>query len=479
SLHIEQSRGQQTEKKAAAMRPVSLDEFTSRLGYTLTGAQLRAISDIANDISKNTPMARIVVGDVGCGKTVVAAAAAYITAKNSYRTVLMVPTEILARQHYSDLSALLSPLGMNVTLIVGSMKAAERREALSQCCGIGMFSADLIIGTHALIEDSVKLDRVGLVITDEQHRFGALQRAALAEKSSDDIHTGVHTLVMSATPIPRTLSLVLYGDLNISVIDEMPKGRQRVDTFVVDETYRERLNAFIRKNVNAGGQVYIVCPAVGDDDDPSYDEEDGLKSAVGYAAALSEVTFPDIPVGFVHGKMKGQDKDKTMKRFADGEIKILVSTTVIEVGVNVPNATLMIVENAERFGLSQLHQLRGRVGRGKRKSYCILVSEYAKKEDSRAYERLKVMRAEYDGFKIAERDLEARGPGDFLPQNGSLRQSGEPVFKLAAADSEDGSRLMRLAADDAKSLSSDEADKIMSSAVKMGGSYENKDSIIS
>lgn len=480
SLRISKSRELRGEKKAPEIATISsgeLDVFLSRLGYTLTGAQTRAIREIAADISKGTPMARIVVGDVGCGKTVVAAAAAYITAKSSYQTVLMAPTEILTRQHYEDLSALLSPLGMNVTLLTGSMKAAERRLALSECSGTGLVRADLIIGTHALIENSVQFDSLGLVITDEQHRFGALQRAALSEKSED----GVHTLVMSATPIPRTLSLVIYGDLDISVIDEMPKGRQRVDTFVVDESYRERLYAFIRKNVGQGGQVYIVCPAVGDEDDnvDGLNEADDMKSAVLYAKELSENVFPDLKVAFVHGKMKGADKDAAMKRFADGETDILVSTTVIEVGMNVPRATLMIVENAERFGLSQLHQLRGRVGRGSMKSYCILVSEYAKKEGTRAYERLSVMKNEYDGFKIAESDLAARGPGDFLPQNGTLRQSGGLGFKLARTDNEEGTALLKLASDDAKSLNADEADDVLNAASELCGERREYSGIIS
>ncbi len=461
AVRIRLSRDERRQAKAKRFSRVDMTPFTDRLGYELTGAQKRAIGEIEADLcggneggeSDNVPMCRIVVGDVGCGKTAVAAAAAYMTAKNGMQTVLMAPTEILARQHYDDLSRLLSGVGMNVTLLVGSMGAREKRLSLAECRGAGAPRADLVIGTHALIEDKVEFSDLGLVITDEQHRFGALQRAALSEKGGE----GVHTLVMSATPIPRTLSLVMYGDLDISVIDEMPKGRQTVDTFAVGESYRERLNKFIRKQVEEGHQVYIVCPAVGDGDGEEDEDgfEDGggadLKSAVEYAKELSENVFPDIAVGFVHGKMKGAEKDAVMREFSAGKIKILVSTTVIEVGVNVPNATLMVVENAERFGLSQLHQLRGRVGRGSAKSYCVLVSDAAG-TDTRAGERLLTMRREHDGFRIAERDLEQRGPGDFLPQNGVVRQSGSFGFTLARADDERGMERMKAAFEDASSL---------------------------
>ncbi len=463
AVRMRLSRDERRRAKARRLSRVELGPFLSMLGYELTGAQRRAVGDIEADLcgdnakagEGNIPMCRIVVGDVGCGKTAVAAAAAYIAGKNGLQTVLMAPTEILARQHYEDLSRLLSGVGMNVTLLVGSMGAREKRLSLAECRGVGAPRADLIIGTHALIEDKVEFDCLGLVITDEQHRFGAFQRAALSLKGGE----GVHTLVMSATPIPRTLSLVMYGDLDISVIDEMPKGRQTVDTFAVNESYRARLYAFIRKQVDEGHQAYIVCPAVGDDDDEDDDNADGgdddegtgLKSAVEYAKELSENVFPDIAVGFVHGKMKGADKEAVMREFSEGRIKILVSTTVIEVGVNVPNATLMVIENAERFGLSQLHQLRGRVGRGSAKSYCVLVSE-ATGTDSPAGERLMTMKREHDGFRIAERDLAQRGPGDFLPQNGVVRQSGSFGFSLARADDERGMERMKTAFEDASLL---------------------------
>ena len=452
AVRMRLAREERVTEHAARFSRVDMTPYTSSLGYELTGAQRRAIDDIMSDLcghgreSGNIPMCRIVVGDVGCGKTAVAAAAAYISAKNGRQTVLMAPTEILARQHYDDLSRGLSALGVNVTLLVGSMGVREKRLAMAECRGVGAPRADLVIGTHALIEDKVAFDDLGLVITDEQHRFGALQRAALSEKGG----VGVHTLVMSATPIPRTLSLVMYGDLDISLIDEMPKGRQIVDTFTVNESYRQRLWAFMRRQVEEGHQVYVVCPAVGDEDDDA-DGGDGLKSAVEYARELSEDVFPDIAVGFVHGKLKGAEKDAVMRDFSCGKIKILVSTTVIEVGVNVPNATLMIVENAERFGLSQLHQLRGRVGRGSAKSYCVLVSDAAG-EGTRAYERLRTMKTEHDGFRIAERDLAQRGPGDFLPQNGAVRQSGSFGFRLARADDEDGMERLKTAFEDANAL---------------------------
>ncbi len=446
------ARRERESESAVPFERVDLTPFKNALGYELTGAQKRAISEISADLeSSASPMCRIVVGDVGCGKTAVAAAAAYITAKNRRQCVLMAPTEILARQHYADLSKMLGSLGLSVSLLVGSMKAAEKRAALASAAGSGAPRADLIIGTHALIEDNVKFDALGLVITDEQHRFGAMQRAKLAGKGGE----GTHTLVMSATPIPRTLSLVLYGDLDVSLIDEMPPGRQVVDTFAVDESYRPRLNAFIRKQVDEGHQVYVVCPAVGGDEEEEADAEDSatrMKAATEYARELSENVFPDVAVGFVHGKMKGTEKDAVMRDFAEGKIKILVSTTVIEVGVNVPNATLMVVEDAERFGLSQLHQLRGRVGRGKAKSYCVLVSKSVTSEGTPAYERLITMKKEHDGFRIAERDLALRGPGDFLPKNGSVRQSGSLSFKLAELDDENGMTWLRRAFADAGEL---------------------------
>ncbi len=427
-----------------------ISELTSSLPYALTEAQKRVIREIKTDLASGTPMSRLVCGDVGCGKTIVAAAAMLIAVRSGKQAALMAPTEILATQHYNDLEGIFSSLGIKTALLCGSTPKTEKRriyEALAESDPEKRL--DIVIGTHALISDEVKFSSLGLVVNDEQHKFGVRQRSALGEKGKN-----VHMLVMSATPIPRSLALTLYGDLDLSVIDEMPPGRQRVDTFAVDEGYRERLIAFIRKLTGEGGQVYVVCPAVeekesGEDDAPDegdismsdistgssfslYLEEKNnqppLKSAVKYAQDMKE-SFPDRKIAFVHGKMKAAEKDTVMKSFAAGEIDILVSTTVIEVGVNVPNACLMIVENAERFGLSQLHQLRGRVGRGSRKSYCVLVSD-SKRE--RARERLETMKNTYDGFKIAEKDLSMRGPGDFVGSNtGTVRQSGVLRFRIA------------------------------------------------
>lgn len=422
-------------------------ELLSLLPYELTDDQKRAIYDISADMSKETPMSRILVGDVGCGKTVCALAAMYIAAKNGRQAALMAPTEILARQHFADVSAIFSRLGIKTELLVGSLSANEKKrvkDALS--CIDPSGRADVVIGTHALLSDGVEFASPGVLVTDEQHRFGVGQRAGLSKKGEH-----AHVLVMSATPIPRSLALILYGDLDLSKINQMPKGRQRVDTFAVDSSYRERLNAFIRKQISLGGKVYVVCPAVEERDD---EDEGGeisldelgrtreplppLKAAVQLSAELSDA-LPELKIEFLHGKMKGAQKDAVMKSFAEGDTDVLVSTTVIEVGVNVPSATLMIVENAERFGLAQFHQLRGRVGRGSRKSYCVLVSDT---DSAAARARLDTMKSEYDGFKIAEKDLLLRGPGDFLrgASDGEVRQSGGVRFRLADM-SEDGSVL--------------------------------------
>lgn len=426
-------------KNAPIMRNTDVSPLFRLLDYEPTNAQKRAIFEICSDlcpknaISDTTkPMSRIVVGDVGSGKTLCAEASAYIACKNGFQCALMCPTEILAFQHYEGLCSTFERLDIKCNLLTGATPAKDKRAILS---GLKSGEIQFVIGTHALIQDSVEFKNLGLAITDEQHRFGAMQRASLSEKNE-----GTHTLVMSATPIPRTLSFMMYGDLDISLIDEMPPGRQRVDTFVVDEGYRDRLNAFIRKQVENGNQVYIVCPSVEEkkeDIDNIYDynpfelalEKDTppLKAAVDYARELKEV-FPDLCVEFIHGKMKAKEKDAIMMAFAKNIINVLVSTTVIEVGVNVPNATLMIVENAERFGLSQLHQLRGRVGRGKDKSYCVLVSN---SKGENAKERLQIMRTIYDGYTIAERDLQMRGPGDFFSSGSSIRQSGDVGFDIA------------------------------------------------
>lgn len=420
--------------------------LTDLLPYRLTGAQERVIAELRADMARPVPMSRMIAGDVGCGKTVCAAAAIYTAVGSGRQAALMAPTEILARQHYGELSVLFGKLGISVALLIGATPAAEKRKIRAALTAADPAARlDVVIGTHALLSEGVEFAAPGLVVTDEQHRFGARQRALLAEKNQN-----AHLLVMSATPIPRSLALILYGDLDLSKIDEMPSGRQRVDTYVVDETYRERLNGFIQKQLDDGGQVYVVCPAVEEQEtapdevdftdlfDPDPVEHPPLKAAVTYAAELAK-TFPQANVAFLHGRCKSAEKDRVMSAFAAGEIGILVSTTVIEVGVNVPNASLMVVENAERFGLSQLHQLRGRVGRGSRKSYCILVmGDAADRLGERSRERLSVMRTTYDGFAIAERDLAQRGPGDFLAtsDDGSVRQSGELSFRLGnvAAD---------------------------------------------
>ncbi len=420
-----------------------LSPLLQKLPYRLTGAQERVIGEIAKDMAGRTPMSRIVVGDVGCGKTVCAAAAMLIAVQNGRQAALMAPTEILARQHFEDLAPLFAAMGIETELLIGATPAAKKKkikEALSHP------DADkrlpVVIGTQALLSDGVAFAAPGLIVTDEQHRFGVRQRATLSEKSEH-----AHMLVMSATPIPRSLALALYGDLDLSRIDEMPTGRQRVETFVVNEDYRPRLNAFIDRLCSEGGQVYVVCPAVEEreaekdelllreigEEAPLHDPRPPMKAAVQFAKTLGEA-LPHLPIAFVHGGLKSKEKETVMADFAAGRIKVLVSTTVIEVGVNVPNACLMIVENAERFGLSQLHQLRGRVGRGSRKSYCVLVSDTDRNSDSTSAKRLATMKSTYDGFAIAEQDLALRGPGDFLSgsTDALIRQSGGVRFRLAS-----------------------------------------------
>lgn len=424
----------------------NLDRLLSSFPYELTGDQKKVIDEIKRDMTSDVPMSRILVGDVGCGKTACAMAAMCIAVQSGRQAILMAPTEILARQHFADISPVFEKMGYRVKLLVGSMSAGEKKRVKASLADENKDTrADVVIGTHALISEGVEFADAGVLVTDEQHRFGVAQRANLSKKGEH-----AHVLVMSATPIPRSLALILYGDLDLSKINEMPRGRQRVDTFAVDESYRPRLNAFIEKQVAAGDQVYIVCPAVEekeveDSGEIAFaelgtlkEEMPPLKAAVQFSEELS-AALPNINIAFLHGKMKGAEKDSIMKRFVDGEIDVLVSTTVIEVGVNVPNATLMIVENAERFGLAQLHQLRGRVGRGSKKSYCILVSD---SHGQNARERLETMKREYDGFAIAEKDLVLRGPGDFIKGSSDpvVRQSGGLRFKLADM-SEDSSVL--------------------------------------
>lgn len=387
-----------------------IKEFAESLPFELTGAQKRTINEICKDIRKSEPMNRLVQGDVGSGKTMVAAAAVYSCARCGYQAALMAPTEILAKQHFKTFTKVFSKLSVNVVLLTGTQGAKDKKEAYRM---IESGEAHLVIGTHAIISENVKFKNLALSITDEQHRFGVKQRAFLAEKGEN-----VHTLVMTATPIPRTLSLILYGDLDISVIDELPPGRKPVETYSAGEGLRKRVYEFIRKNVSSGRQVYIVCPLV--------EESEVLtaKSASEYAEKLQKEVFPELKIDVLHGRLKAKEKDAVMEKFISGETNILVSTTVIEVGVDVPNATIMVIENAERFGLSQLHQLRGRVGRGSEKSYCILFSD---SKGEVAMERVRVMCETSDGFKIAEYDLKLRGPGEFF----GVRQHGLPELRIS------------------------------------------------
>ena len=403
-------RASRAEKKCAAFSNLEMGPFYAGLPFRLTGAQQRAIGEILNDFRRGTPMNRLVQGDVGSGKTMVAAAAAYCAVNNGRQAALMAPTEILAEQHYESLNKIFSSLGLRTALLTGSMTVKQKREVRE---ALAEGTVDLVVGTHALLSRSTVFNDLGLVIADEQHRFGVGQRATLSEKGRDP-----HLLVMSATPIPRTLALLMYGDLEVSVLDERPPGREAVDTFLVGESYRARINAFIRKQVSAGHQCFVVCPAVEEN------EELGMKSAAVWAETLQNTVFPDLRIALLHGQMKGAEKEAVMASFARGEADVMVATTVIEVGVDVPNATLMVIEDADRFGLSQLHQLRGRVGRGKAKSFCILTTHSRNPETVR---RLKALCKTTDGFKIAQEDLKLRGPGDFF----GSRQSGLPTFRVA------------------------------------------------
>lgn len=442
SLGLAMMKTRRMEGSGVPCQHYDIQEYLDTLPFTLTNAQRRTVEEAGRDMCSGIPMNRLVQGDVGSGKTVVAAACVWLMAKNGGQSALMAPTEILAEQHFQTLEPLLAQSGLRVGLLTGSMKAKQKRDIYERL-ELGML--DLIIGTHALLSDGVRFRRLGLVVTDEQHRFGVGQRARLAEKGMEADGTIPHVLVMSATPIPRTLALIIYGDLEVSVIDERPPGRQNIDTFLIGGDKRQRLYGFIRSQVEAGHQVYIVCPSVSEETalEKGTMTAAELKAVEEYAQELQTSVFPDLKVGLVHGRLKAKAKEGVMSSFSKGELDILVSTTVIEVGVDVPNATLMVIENAERFGLSQLHQLRGRVGRGSAKSHCVLVSDNRNPETRK---RMKVLCSTNDGFRISEEDLKLRGPGDFF----GARQHGLP--QLRVADLSGDLRVLQEARDAAEEL---------------------------
>ena len=432
SLTLRHLKEQKTRIKTeyTMKEPVECDQLIKSFPYSLTKAQLRVWQEIKKDLSGDYGMNRLIQGDVGSGKTVLATLSLLMAVKNGYQASMMVPTEVLAKQHYKSITDTLEKFGISICLLVGSMTAKEKREAYEK---IKQHKVDIIIGTHALIQEKVEYDQLGLVVTDEQHRFGVKQREALMNKGGQP-----HVLVMSATPIPRTLAIILYGDLDISIVDELPAERLPIKNCVVGTNYRPNAYRFIESQVSMGRQAYVICPMVEEN------EEIEAENVIDYTETLKEALAPSITVEYLHGKMKPKEKNAIMERFANGEIDVLVSTTVVEVGVNVPNATVMMIENAQRFGLAQLHQLRGRVGRGEYQSYCIFICNSSSKE---AWERLEILNKSNDGFFIAGEDLKLRGPGDIF----GIRQSGTMEFKMA--DIFTDAEYLKAAAEAVKTLS--------------------------